>query len=227
MIKNHGSRTTTTIGLASLALVLLASATVANAQTREGRWEFSLGTMYQLTNSLDFDGGSTMNSDADFGFSMTTGYNPSDRVTLNFGLAWAGVGYDAKVKQDNGGTTSISGTYDTWAISANALFNLTEGKPLVPYIGAGIGWTWVDSNVPSGLPSTGCWWDPWYGYICYTTYPTHSTDVFSYQALAGIRYEFNSRSFMRFGYTSQWLSLSNAKTTPRYDVINLEFGWMF
>jgi hypothetical protein len=37
-----------TISFAALACVVLASASVADAQYREDRWEFSLGTFYQL-----------------------------------------------------------------------------------------------------------------------------------------------------------------------------------
>jgi len=34
-------------------------------------------------------------------------------------------------------------------------------------------------------------------------------------------------TFMRFGYTSQWLALDNSSGTPRFDVIGVEIGWMF
>ncbi|MBD3855301.1 MAG: porin family protein, partial [Acidobacteria bacterium] len=86
----------------------------------------------------------------------------------------------------------------------------------------------IDTNIPSGPPTTGCWWDPWWGYVCYSSYPTETTDAFSYQALLGIRYEFdNDRTFLRLGYTSQWMSFSSASGTPRFDVVVLDIGWMF
>jgi len=28
-------------------------------------------------------------------------------------------------------------------------------------------------------------------------------------------------------WTSQWMDLGNATSTPRFDVISLEIGWMF
>jgi opacity protein-like surface antigen len=226
MAMSKCSQVATTIQIVGVFLALIACATVANAQDREGRWEFTLGTMYQNSAKLAFEGGSKVNTDSDFGFQMTMGYHMTDALVASFGLDWQGVGYDALVKRDNGSISSISGSYDAWATSVNFLYHLTEG-PVVPYIGAGVGWTRIDSNVPSGLPSTGCWWDPWYGYVCYTSYPTHSTDAFSYQALAGIRYEYNPRSFVRLGYTSQWLDLHKATSTPRFDVFSLEFGWIF
>jgi opacity protein-like surface antigen len=106
------------------------------------------------------------------------------------------------------------------------VYNFMDGN-ITPYVGAGIGWSWIDTNVPDGLPSTGCWWDPWWGYVCYTTYPTKSTDAFAYQATVGVRWDFNYNTFVRVGYVSQWLDFDNAQGTPRFDGINLEIGWLF
>jgi opacity protein-like surface antigen len=213
------------LGVAALTLALLAGAASADAQDRDGRWEFTLGTFYQLGVGLDGDEGSTLDTDDDFGFSIGGGYNFSDRLATNFAFQWAGVGYDAEVVGEDGDVTGINGSYDSFAASANAIFNLTEG-PLTPYVGAGIGWTWIDTNIPDGLPSTGCWWDPWWAYVCYTTYPTKTESAFSYQAVAGIRYDFYS-TFVRLNYTSQWLDFGNFSSTPRFDVIGIDFGWMF
>ena len=224
MTSKKTPRITRTIYLAGLALALLAGATVANAQSREGRWEYTLGIPYQLGSETTFDGGSTLKTKSDFGFGMTFGYNPSEQVTWSFGLKWAGIGYDANVVKDGGGTTGISGTYDAWGLSGNLLFNLGQG-PLTPFVGAGIGYTWIDTNVPNGLPQTGCWWDPWYGYICSTYYPTKSVNSFSYQAMGGLRYAFNPRTFLRLSYASQWIDTSNG--TPRFDVFGVELGWLF
>ena len=224
MTSKKTPRITRTIYLAGLALALLAGATVADAQSREGRWEYTLGIPYQLGSETTFDGGSTLKTKSDFGFGMTFGYNPSEQVTWSFGLKWAGIGYDANVVKDGGGTTGISGTYDAWGLSGNLLFNLGQG-PLTPFVGAGIGYTWIDTNVPNGLPQTGCWWDPWYGYICSTYYPTKSVNSFSYQAMGGLRYAFNPRTFLRLSYASQWIDTSNG--TPRFDVFGVELGWLF
>ena len=216
-----------TLFTAVMALALLVGATAADAQDREGRWEFSLGTFYQLGAGLETEDGSTIDTDDEFGFALGGAYNFTDRLATTFGLQWAGVGYEAEGVDDGGAPFGINGSYDAFALSANLVVNLADG-PFVPYVGAGIGWTWIDSNIPSGLPITGCWWDPWWGYVCSTSYPTKTTDAFSYQALLGLRYEFdNDRTFLRLGYTSQWMDFSNASGTPRFDVIVLDIGWMF
>jgi opacity protein-like surface antigen len=208
-------------------LVLFAGATTGEAQSREMRWEFALGAVYQLGLQEDGEGGSSIETDDELGFVLTAGYNFSDRLATSFGFQYAGVGYDADVVEEDSDITGISGTYDAWGLSANLILNLTDG-PFTPYIGGGLGWTYIDTNIPDGLPSTGCWWDPWWGYVCYTTYPTKETDAFSYQATAGLRYEFdNDMTFLRLGYTSQWLDIDSFESAPRFDVVTLEIGWMF
>jgi len=216
-----------TITVVALAVVLLAGATAADAQYREGRWEFSLGTFYQLGTEVEAENGSIIDTNDDFGFTLGGGYNFTDRLATTFAFQWAGVGYDATGIDEDGDDFDIRGKYDSFTLSANLVLNLADG-PFVPYVGAGIGWTWIDTNIPSGPPTTGCWWDPWWGYVCYSSYPTETTDAFSYQALLGIRYEFdNDRTFLRLGYTSQWMDFDSASGTPRFDVIVLDIGWMF
>jgi opacity protein-like surface antigen len=216
-----------TFTIAVMTFALLAVAPAANAQDREGRWEFTLGTLYQLSSTVDGEEGQSVDTDNDFGFELGAGYNFSDNLQANFGLQWAGVGYDATAIDEDDNEIGISGTYDAFILSTNLVYHFTD-KQLTPYIGAGIGWTWIDSNIPDGAPSTGCWWDPWWGYVCYTTYPTKGTDAFSYQATLGLRYTFDSDStFMKLGWTSQWMDFENASGTPRFDVITLDFGWIF
>ncbi len=215
------------IARAALALVLLAGATAADAQDREGRWEFSLGTFYQLGTSVDGQEGTGLDTDNEFGLSLGGAFNFSDRLAAGFGLQWAGVGYDASAMDEDGLPVDISGKYDSLTVSANLMYYFSDAQ-LTPYVGAGIGWTWIDTRIPNGPPYTWCWWDPWWGYVCSTSYPTETINAFSYQALIGLRYTFDSdRTFLRLGYTSQWMDFDSASGTPRFDVITLDFGWIF
>ena len=215
-----------TISFAAMACVVLASATVADAQYREDRWEFSLGTFYQLGTTIDGQEGTGLETGNDFGFSLGGGYNFTDRLATTFGFQWAGVGYDATALDEDLNPVDISGKYDSFTLSGNLVYYFSDG-PLSPYVGAGIGWTFLDTNIPNGAPSTGCWWDPWYGWVCYTSYPTETRNSFSYQASLGVRWDFNYSTFARLAWTSQWQTWGNANGTPRFDVIALEIGWMF
>jgi opacity protein-like surface antigen len=216
-----------TLSIAVLACVVLAGASVADAQYREDRWEFSLGTFYQLGTTIDGEEGAGIETGNDFGFSLGGGYNFTDRLATTFGFQWAGVGYDATALDEDLNPVDISGKYDSFTLSGNLIYYLSDG-PLSPYVGAGIGWTWIDTNIPNGPPYTWCWWDPWWGYVCSSSYPTETKDAFSYQATLGLRYEFdNDRTFLRLGYTSQWMDFDSSSGTPRFDVIVLDIGGMF
>jgi len=211
---------------AILSVALLVGASTARAEDREERWESAFGVLYQLGADLDFDGGSTVSTKDDFGFSLLGGYNINEHLATTFGFQWTGIGYNANVIKDDGSAVAASGSYDTWAITGNLVYNFLEG-PITPYVSAGLGWTWLDTNIPNGAPVTGCWWDPWYGYVCYTTYPTETRNGFSYQASLGVRWDFNYSTFSRLAWTSQWMDMGSATSTPRFDVISLEIGWMF
>jgi opacity protein-like surface antigen len=226
-MKNTVTRNVTAFAAAAATFAVLAVAPAAQAQDREGRWEFTLGTLYQLSSTIDGQEGSTVDTDNDFGFEIGSAYNFTDNFAANIGLQWSGIGYSATGMEEDGTEFGISGTYDAFTLSTNLVYNFTDNK-LTPYIGAGIGWTWIDTNIPNGLPSTGCWWDPWWGYVCSTYYPTKGTDAFSYQATLGLRYTFDSdHTFMKLGWTSQWMDFDNTSGTPRFDVFTLDVGWIF
>jgi opacity protein-like surface antigen len=227
MTTNGKSGVLKIVSVAVLAVALMTGATAADALDREDRWEFSLGTFYQLGTSIEAQEGSDIDTKDEFGFSLGGGYNFTDQVATTFGFQWAGVGYNATGVDEDMNEFGIRGKYDSFTLSGNLVYYFSDSQ-LSPYVGAGIGYTWIDTNIPNGPPITGCWWDPWWGYVCSTTYPTETTSAFSYQATLGLRYEFdNDRTFLRLGYTSQWMDFDATSGTPRFDVIVLDIGWMF
>ena len=182
------TRMTRTMFLAGLALALLFGAASADAQGREGRWEFTLGALYQLGSDADFEGGSTIETEDDFGFTLSTGYNINDKLNATLGFSYG---------------------------------------EMTPFIGAGIGWSWIDTNVPTGLPESACWWDPWYGYICTTYQDTKTIDGFAYQLGAGLRYDINDMLAVHGSYRVTWVDIEQATSTPQFDGFQLSIGWKF
>ena len=65
-------------------------------------------------------------------------------------------------------------------------YNILAGN-FTPFVTGGMGWTYIDTNIPSGLPENVCWAYPWYGYYCATYVQTQSTTRFSYNVGAGLR----------------------------------------
>ncbi len=84
-------------------------------------------------------GGSTANTNDDWGLSILGGYNINEHLATTFGMQWTGVGYDATPIDEDGRPIAARGSYDTWAFTGNLVYNILEG-PITPDVSAGIGW---------------------------------------------------------------------------------------
>jgi opacity protein-like surface antigen len=200
------------------ALSLLSAG--ANAQSRGDGWEFGADLLYLNGQDVDFDGGSNVDFDSDIGVSLYVGYRFSDKLEAQFGLDWSNVDYDATLVRDPIGSVGVSGEMEAFTPFARVNFNFIDG-PITPFITGGIGWAFIDTNIPDGRPTTGCWWDPWYGYICTTVQDTHSTDSFTYNAGLGVRWDLSTGYSMRLSYEKHWYDLDNA--SPDFDQFKLGF----
>ena len=212
-----------------VAVLLVTPALFAqNTFGRDARWEFTLSPLYSLSTGIDFEGGSQMDTSDELGFAMGLGYNFGERLNLNFGFQWGSIDYDADIvdAENPANNARISGSYDQWTTWFGGEFNFLD-RPITPFVSGGIGWSWFDTNIPNGLPQTGCYWDPWYGYICYNYYPTKTVDAFSYKAGLGLRWDVNPKFFMKAGYEMQLHQLSNADGDPDFGVIKVDFGFFF
>ena len=106
------------------------------------------------------------------------------------------------------------------------MLTFLEG-PLSPFVEAGIGWSYFDSNVADGPPVTGCWWHPWWGYICSNFYSTFSSTEFSYGAALGLRYIMRGGMTLKLSVNQYWLDVGNAGGDPELNAARLEVGWSF
>ncbi|MEJ2513806.1 MAG: outer membrane beta-barrel protein [Gammaproteobacteria bacterium] len=194
---------------------------------RMDRWEFYFQTRLAMGETLDFDGGTTIRTDDDLGFGFGFGYNFTEQFSLAGEFAFNAVDYDGTLASGDDPPASperIRGTVDTSSMQLVGTWHLTQGRPWTPYLNAGIGWTWVDTNIATGPPETGCWWDPWWGYICTGFVPTRTEDALNYSVGAGLRYDFRGNLFLRGGYEMRWTDFDNADGAQDFGIIRLEFG---
>jgi opacity protein-like surface antigen len=198
------------------------SAAGANADTRGPGWEFGADLLYQDSNDLTFDGGTTANIDEDFGIALQFGYRFNSRWELNFAFDWQTIDYDATLVSGllPNLSVDISGDLEIFTPRMNGVFNFIDG-PLTPYVTAGIGWNFIDTNIPTSRVQVGCWWDPWWGYICTPYQSTKSTDAFEYSAGVGLRWDATPGLSMRFGYEKHWMDLSGNIGTEGFDQLKL------
>lgn len=192
--------------------------TEAQNVERGAGWEIGADLIYQDTSELSIEGGSALSLDESFGIAITFSYRVNERLELGFGLDWQEVDYDAMLQSallpDE--QAAVSGDMEAVTPRAWLNFNLVEG-PLTPFVNGGIGWSFIDTNIPNSRVEVGCWWDPWWGYICTPYQSTKSIDDFTYQLGAGVRWDISAGYTMRFAYEKHWLDYGKADSTPDFD----------
>jgi opacity protein-like surface antigen len=202
------------------ALSLLSAG--ANAQSRGEGWEFGADLVYQNSQDVDFDGGTNVEFDSDLGVSLYAAFRFSERLELQFGVDWSNVDYDVHFQSATVPALTFDASGEIEAITPfiRGNFNFIDG-PITPYVTAGIGYSFIDTNIPDGPPQIGCWWDPWYGEICTTYQSTATTEEFTYNAGVGVRWDLSTGYSMRLAYEKHWYDFDNA--SPDFDQFKLGF----
>ena len=184
---------------------------------RDGTWEASL--LIGSQGSLDFagDNGSSLKIDSELAWGFTAGWNWTPR--LNFSYTAIFVPEDPELP-----TGMVDYSADRYSSQLNATYHFFKG-PITPYVQAGLGWAKLDSNVPSQPPTTGCWWDPWWGYICFTDWQTYEATGLSYNVGVGLRWDVNGALFVKGAYNREFFSADRADFD--FDTLTLEAGLMW
>ncbi len=215
------------------ALLMLGGAAAAQAQyygapERAGRWEVSLGARYQDFGRFDFRGPSKLDVGDSVGFGFNIGYNFDQYLSLGFEIAGDSIDYDGNFFTDASPSdqVAVSGELDTSTGQLLATWHFLPGA-VTPFVSAGIGWTYIDSNIISRYDGTGCWYNPWWGgYVCSDYYDTYDDTVLSYTAAVGVRWDITPALFLRGSIGKQWLDLDGADTADT-DIGRVEIGMMF
>jgi|SRR5580698_4549860 opacity protein-like surface antigen len=214
---------------AVLLLAILTLSTAAHAQYSSGHgtgWEGGLDVIYQNATTLNFKGGTTANIDTDWAIGFTVGYRVNPHIDALFGMDWQHVDYRANLALGTGGIQPAYGDYQAFTPRFNVELNLLD-RPFTPYAVAGIGYSFIDTNIPSGRPQTGCWWDPWYGYICTTVQSTRQENGVAYQVGAGVRWDVATGATVRLAFERHWVDLGGNVGTPGFDQIRLLLSWRY
>ena len=206
---------------------LIAAQTAVAQSSREGTWETRLGIAFQSSADMDFEGGTTADFDSDTGLRLGFGYHYTDHLEFGMNFGWGQTDYDAKIAGDEiGEIFGVNGEFEYFTFAGDVTYNFLTG-PFSPFVVGAIGWSWIDTNIATGPPQTGCWWDPWWGYVCSSFQDTKSLDGFTYQLGVGARYDFSRNFAVHGSYRVTWLDLDNAEGTPDFDGFELSVGWKF
>ena len=212
------------------SLALLAASQGAGAQMMNntgggaGDWEFRLGPVFNESKDINFDGGSTVHLKSDTGFKFGTDYYVTDHLIVGGNFGWARSDFTGTVRGTNGASSYENGRVDLSTLMFDATYTLLEG-PIKPFGVVGLGWNWASTNIASGPPQTGCWWDPWWGYICSGYQPTKGSTSFAYQIGGGVQFNFTHAFAVTADYRYTVIDLNNASSKPGISSIGLMFVW--
>jgi hypothetical protein len=210
-------------------LILLLAALPAGAQTtRGGKSEFYIAPVFTNSKSYSFEGGSTARSDTGYGLTLGYAFNFDQHTALGVDFAWSSIDYRATVQPGIGNNLApvdIRGTMDTWTVRFLGNYYLTKGT-IAPFVTGGLGWSYIDTNIPTGLPQNVCWSYPWYGTYCSSYVPTATSTKFSYNAGAGVRFELG-KGFIRALVNEQWADFGGSYGSTSWTQYRIDFGVKF
>jgi opacity protein-like surface antigen len=196
------------------------------AGSRDTRFETSVILAFQ--NGLDetSEGGSELDVDSTTGWGVNIGWNWTAKWNLAYRFISTSPKYFALIVPEDPEILPVPVEHKMSKLShqLNVTYNFSE-KAFTPFVLAGIGWTKIDSNVPTGGVEGGCWWDPWWGYICFADWKTFDTSEFTYNLGLGVRWDINNAIYTRAAYSREFISLKNGSLD--FDTAILELGLMF
>ena len=222
---------------ALIALLIITSSSVlaqydhprkerSKAGSRDGRWEGSVILAYQTGLDPVYGGGAALEVDSTAGWGFSAAWNWTDKWNLSYRFISTSPKYTARVVPEE--SNILPQLIETKMSKVSHQFNVTYNfsrKAFTPFVVAGVGWTKLDSNVPAAPPQVGCWWDPWWGYICVSDWKTYSTSEFTYNLGAGLRWDINNAVYTKASYIREFLAVDNGSID--FDMAIFEFGLMF
>lgn len=211
--------------LAALFAAALLTAGNVGASERGNNWEATLQLIGTGSDSSNGENGSSIDYDSATGWGFGVAYNFNEHLSLGFDGTFVKPKYTAVIVPEDDDPFSIRHKASVFNGALNGTYNILKGN-FTPYVQLGLGWTSVDSNVADGPPTTGCWWDPWWGYVCSNFYSTYNDTSFSWNAGLGLRYEFQNRMFVKGSVNRTYLDSNQDSADPKFDMWKIELGWM-
>jgi opacity protein-like surface antigen len=218
----------------TLPLVLLLSLPgIAAAQSadRTGTWEAGFKLTDTSHEFLNGEGGSSLDIEGELAWGFFGGYNINEHFQVVGEISWSDPDYFAEFPLDlfpgtpSNTVVTVDSELDIWYTEFKAVFNLLD-RAFTPYAEVGYGWTVVDSNIQDGPADTGCWWDPWWGYMCASFYDTYESTINSLTYAVGLRWDLSDSSVLKASYGIREFDLDRAEDLEQ-DAFAIDFAWKF
>jgi hypothetical protein len=124
------------------------------------------------------------------------------------------------------GTTHVSQDAFIQTGKFNVDYNMINRR-ITPVLSAGIGYQYLETELHNLPPVSSCYWDPWWGYVCYSDHVHAWETDFTWNASAGFRWNITDNLFIKAVGGANWLEYSGAHgiTTQIEGIFSI--GWSF
>jgi opacity protein-like surface antigen len=217
-----------TVTRIALIAVLMAATSVAAQSRRAGMNEVYFGMVGTESKDYRFDGGTTASTDSGFGFNLGWLHHINPNFGAGVEIGWMDIDYRATVQPGPSNPNvagRIDGSVETFSLRFTGAWHLLASD-FTPFLSGGLGWTYIDTNIPSGLPESFCWYYPWYGSYCGTYVPTETTTKFAYNVGIGLRYDFGKGVF-RVLAEQQYVDFGGSYGSDHLTQYRIELGTKF
>ncbi len=213
-----------------IAVLILALAGIASAQERDDRentWELGTHVVSFGSESLVGDQGATLDVDSQLGWGISGSYNFNNRFALGVEFGQVSPDYEATlVFDDGGGSETVSATMDITNLELSGAYYFLDSS-FTPFVEAGIGYTRMDAQNTADQQNSGCWWDPWWGYICSSSFSAYSDTRTSYSGALGIRWDLGQEWSVRGSYGLTEFDTDSPMDDSQLESFKIDFAWRF
>ena len=213
-----------------ILLLTLAALPAFGQPIRGDRGEAGLQFFLVGAKKYSFEGGASARNDGGVGMGIFISRNLNDYFSIGLEGQAAAWDYRASVApgaSNAGAGYDTTGSMETAAVRVNATWNLLSRR-WTPFVTAGAGAIFLDTNLDAAPPANACWIYPWYGQVCGGEAPRGTLTRFTYTAGLGLRTDFpREQGFVRAYFGGEWIALPEATSTVGYVQARLDFGLQF
>ena len=228
------SAATLTTLFAAVAFALPGMAQIPNAfegLERTGKMEIYGIGQFLSSSDLHFNGPNSQTVTAKMddtglgGFGLA--YHFSDFFSVHGDFMFGNATFSGNVPLETGGGSVF---YKQDAFIHTGRFNIDYNiinRRITPFVTAGIGYQYTEVELENLPPVNTCWWDPWWGWICYSQHPHAWQTDFTWNAGAGIRWSITDSLIVKVMGGATWLEYDGTHgiTTQLEGVFSI--GWSF
>ena len=196
------------------SLIVVSGGSHAAPASRTGQWQISFIPSYTDSQVVTFDGGATADINGHSGFAFGIGYNFNNHLELDVDFGTASGNYTGTRIPDDGSNTPETFTRNMFTshINLGLTYNFLASR-LTPFVKGNLGLTYVDSGIATGRVGTGCWWDPWWGYICAPVAETYTANEPAYGADLGLRFDITRAVFIKGSAGRSYIDFDSSSST--------------